>query len=220
FPPPHELGLAEPTSDGGAHDSPGAAERGSAAHRVLERIDFARGPAQLEELLAGEPEAAALRPRLAAFLATPFARELGGLAPAELLREAPFALAAGDATRLLIKGKLDLCLVPATGPVTVVDYKLTARRDDPRHHVQLRIYAAAARALFGRPVRAGLAFLGDPDPTPAIQDTSDAELDALLRRLGEVVGEIAEARRTGAWAKWRPDACRAAGCGFASFCHG
>ncbi len=216
----HELGLAEPAEMAPARGAPGAAERGSAAHRVLERIDFARGPEHLDELLAGEPDAGALRPRLAAFLGTPFARELGGLAPAALLREAPFALAAGDDPRLLIKGKFDLCLVPATGPITIVDYKLTARRDDARHRFQVRVYAAAARALFARPVRVGLVFLGDHDPTPAFEDVTDAELDALLRRLGETAGEIAEARRTGAWAKPGPDVCRAGGCGFASRCHG
>jgi ATP-dependent exoDNAse (exonuclease V) beta subunit len=193
----HDVGLGDPARDASERAAPGAAERGSAAHRVLERIDFARGPAHLDELLDAEPDAPALRPRLRAFLDTPFARSLGALPAAELLREAPFVLAAGDEPRLLVKGKLDVCIVPATGPVTVLDYKLGARRADAAYRVQLSVYAAAARALFGRPVRVGLVFLGDDDPTPEVEDVPDAELDALLARLGEVAAEIAEGRRTG-----------------------
>ena len=100
------------------------------------------------------------------------------------LREVPFAM---DRLGATLRGQIDLILDPAGAGMTLVDYKtsripaaaVAAKAAD--YELQLRLYALAARELFGRlPQRARLHFL-HPDvqydvnlSAPAMQATEAA----------------------------------------------
>src|SRR5262249_12291967 len=98
-----------------------AAERGTLAHQLLERVDLGAWPgsgragraAPAESLGhdASAPAVAAVADRVAAFLDSPFGRTLVAR-PASVQREVPFALAVGHerGTRLLVKGQMDLVI--------------------------------------------------------------------------------------------------------------
>src|SRR5262249_36833600 len=109
-----------------------AAERGTLAHRLLERADFAAAHPSALRALAAElghdpdaPDAAWVCRQVAAFLAGPFGRSLADRAPSAVARELPFAFAIGQEgrTRLLVKGQIDL-VVRDGDELTILDYKL------------------------------------------------------------------------------------------------
>jgi ATP-dependent exoDNAse (exonuclease V) beta subunit len=232
----HELGAEEfgglavgraPRALETADPSWGARERGTLAHRLLERIDLGRGAASLDELLRHEgwdpaalPEDVELARRaVAAFLATPFAASLAARPEGTVLREAPFAFAPrGEGTRLVVKGKMDLVLLEDEGPM-VLDYKLTRPDSTTDHRFQLAAYGAAARALWGGRIRVGLVHLLEARPEPRVETLADAELDRAEARLRELATGLAEARRRDAWAERPANVCRALGCGYLRRCH-
>jgi ATP-dependent helicase/nuclease subunit A len=208
-----------------------AAERGTLAHRLLERVDFAAAPAQREADLGARllvlghdpstPDVADVRRRVAAFLDTPFARGLGARLPGAVRREVPFAFAVGPAAgpRLLIKGQMDLVVADEDG-LTILDYKLIRDAAPDAHRFQLLTYAAAARALW-RParLRVGLVLLGAADPGPRIEAVDDAELDDALARLGDLATALASARQHGSFDGRPIDRCRALRCGYVARCY-
>ena len=153
-----------------------AAERGSAAHRFLQYLDYGKtGTAgQLEaeaaRLAAGGYLSAAEREALdlgaiRKLFASPLGRAMRGAA--ELRREFRFTLLeaaakyfpeapAGD--ELLLQGVVDCCFIE-DGAITVVDFKTDrvtaeeAKTRGERYRGQLRAYAAALRSILGLPVR-------------------------------------------------------------------
>jgi ATP-dependent exoDNAse (exonuclease V) beta subunit len=225
-----DLIAPDPRLDPGPLD---AVARGTLAHHVLERLDLpeylARGAAAIDEALAREghdaplsPEATRVRAAVLAFLATPFGRALAARDPATFAREESFVFsprgADAAATRLLLKGQMDLVLHDADA-VVVLDYKLARAASSRDYRFQLAAYAAAARALWRRPVRVGLVYLLDARPEPVLHELADAELDAVEARLSSLAARLAAARRAGAFSGKPLPECRALACGYASRCH-
>jgi ATP-dependent helicase/nuclease subunit A len=209
-----------------------AAERGTLAHRLLERVDLAawrtRKIAALDELLAAEgrdphdPEVAEVRQRVAAFLDGPYGLHLATRPADSLLREVPFALAVDGAggLRLLVKGQIDLVVFDGPTALTVLDYKFVREASGTDYRFQLLTYAAAARALWGRKPRVGVVHLRERVPVPQLVDVRDDELDACLARVGELGDELARAQKGAAFAGRELATCRALRCGYLHRCHG
>ncbi len=157
---------------------PAAADRGTATHLLLRRLqlDAVRNcpdgglEALLSSALAGSVAAGMPRetadavdvPALARFLRGPLGARM--LASPRVVREAPFELllparevdpAAGSEEPILLQGVVDLCFLEADAWV-LVDFKtdrLSAREAeataDARHGRQVRLYARALRQLTG-----------------------------------------------------------------------
>jgi hypothetical protein len=160
------------------------------------------------------------------FLATPYGRGLKDLGDARVRRETPFVLAL-DAPRvrdfrLLLRGQIDL-LVERDGTIDVVDYKTTHRPKaglEP-YQFQLSCYALAARALVGKdlPVRSGIAFLLDEDPSPQFLAALPAR-ETLGAELVQAAQGLMRAQVEGVFPT-RPRArCVELGCGYVYRCHG
>ena len=228
----HVLGLAEHPSARPAAEASGGDEellgldplrRGTLAHRLLERCDFAARGRDLDALLAAEGYSPAdddvreVRDHAAAFLATPFARRL---ANATIRRELPFLLGiplAKEAT-LYVRGQIDLLVLEAEG-LTVVDYKHARAGDPDDYRLQLDAYALAARRLYPQApaVRVGLAFLKEPDPTPRL--TAAVAPDACERELASLGEMLLAARGAEVWPGREVGVCRRLRCGYVYRCH-
>ncbi|HJU74740.1 MAG TPA: PD-(D/E)XK nuclease family protein, partial [Gemmatimonadaceae bacterium] len=91
-----------------------------------------------------------------AFRANPEVAAL--LGAGTLLREVPFSMVMDDApVRTIVRGAIDLLVVPADGPIVVVEFK--TGRSRPSHERQLALYVKAARALYaGRAVEGRLIY--------------------------------------------------------------
>ena len=146
------------------------AERGVAAHLVMQHIDLAN--AGSEEAVAAEiarlarmgyldaRQAAAVDPGdILAF----FRSELGArvLAAEKVIREFRFSLLcpaglwapdAPEGEQILLQGVVDCCIQEA-GALTVIDFKTDAELVPERHAAQLRAYAAAMERIWQMPVR-------------------------------------------------------------------
>ncbi len=171
------------------------AERGEAVHRFLQRLDLSRPldeaglAAQREEMVRSgfltEAEAAGLAvERLAAFLEGP----VGGLlrqGAGRLRREVSFYMRvpaaevrpelAGTAAgrdHVLVQGVMDAVLVDPGG-VTLFEFKTGTPGDEElaRYQAQVRLYARAARDIYGRPVRAAWLCLLDAGRALAVDVT-------------------------------------------------
>ena len=199
--------------------------RGTLAHRLLERAAFRRDgadPAALDRLLAADgyeakdPLVAEVRGHVAAFLGTPFARGLAGVA---LRRELPFLLSVPyDGGALYLRGQMDLVVLTADG-VIVVDYKHSRTGDPEDYRFQLDAYALAARRLYpaAPSVRTGLAFLKEPDPSPQIAPAPpSAPFEAKLAELGRA---LSAARAADDWAQRPLATCHRLRCGFIYRCY-
>jgi ATP-dependent exoDNAse (exonuclease V) beta subunit len=209
-----------------------AAERGTLAHLLLERVrlsaPIAARSAELNALAqeAGHdpqaPDVQAVRRQVEQFLDTRFGRSLAERPNGAVLREVPFALAASaeGRTKLLVKGQIDLVVLDGD-TATIVDYKLMRSVAEGAYRAQLLTYAAAARALW-RPARiqVGLALLGSRDPTPELVEVHARDLDVTVANLAQLAGALARSRRRGEY-EGRPLAtCRTLGCGYRARCHG
>jgi ATP-dependent exoDNAse (exonuclease V) beta subunit len=152
----------EPLEEGEQRALPGfALLRGSVVHKLFELWQFGKAPVPVDAALAGVgagPEdakrlRAALEKIAADFEAMPLCAELGNATG--LLREHPFVLRMGEG---LVRGTIDAMLAPDT----LIDYKtgdFHAERHE-RYQWQLKLYAAAARALTGTlPTRGVLVYL-------------------------------------------------------------
>ncbi|MBZ4320206.1 RecB family exonuclease [Streptomyces huiliensis] len=203
-----------------------AATRGTVVHSVLERLfdvpaaertpDRARAllPGEWEKLLAARPELAEL------FTGEDGIHEperlAGWLAEAERLVERWFSLE--DPTRLepaerelfvettldsglVLRGIVDRVDVAPTGEVRIVDYK-TGKAPAPRYRdealFQMTFYALVIRRLRGVvPRRLQLVYLGSGDVLT--YDPTEAELQAVERKLRALWEAIALATETGDW---------------------
>jgi ATP-dependent helicase/nuclease subunit A len=199
--------------------------RGTLAHKLLERTSFASDGADLaalDRLLVADgydvkdAAVADVRAHVAAFLGTPFARGLAGVA---VRRELPFLLSVpyGEGV-LYLRGQMDLVVLNADG-VTVVDYKHARLGDPEDYRFQLDAYALAARRLYPAAplVRTGLAFLKEADPTPHIVEAPpSAPFEAELAALGRSLGA---ARAADQWAQQALPTCHRLRCGFIYRCY-
>ena len=199
--------------------------RGTLAHRLLERVPFARDgadPVALDRLLAadgydvGDPAVAEVRAHVAAFLDTDFARGLAGVA---VRRELPFLLSVpyGEGV-LYLRGQMDLVVLTSDG-VSVVDYKHARVGDPEDYRFQLDAYALAARRLYPQApaVRTGLAFLKEADPAPRISAAPpSAPFEVQLAALGR---ELSGARAADLWPQRPLSTCHRLRCGFIYRCY-
>jgi ATP-dependent helicase/nuclease subunit A len=199
--------------------------RGTLAHRLLERAAFRRDGADVaavDRLLASDgydvkdPLVAEVRAHVAAFLDTPFARALDGVAAR---RELPFLLSVPyDGGVLYLRGQMDLVVLTADG-VSVVDYKHARVGDPDDYRFQLDAYALAARQLYpaAPAVRTGLAFLKEADPSPRIAEApSSAVFQAELAELGRA---LSGARAADEWVQRPLATCHRLRCGFIYRCY-
>jgi ATP-dependent exoDNAse (exonuclease V) beta subunit len=199
--------------------------RGTLAHAVLERLDFAHARTEPARALsramdrAGAPHSEDLVGRLTPFVSGEYASRLGELDPRRIERELPFSLAveAGRAT-MILKGQIDL-LVDRGDVLEVVDYKVTSPRGtDPTapYRFQLGMYAEAVRRRVDGQVnvQAKVQFLDGKARLPVLSQVDDVSL--VLPALGQ---SLLEARRSGTYEGREEPSCRAMGCGYVWLCH-
>ncbi|MBL8955287.1 MAG: UvrD-helicase domain-containing protein [Myxococcaceae bacterium] len=218
----HLVGLSEyPTEPRPLELEPGTAvadvrERGTHAHRLLEHVVHGRPNdlAALERDL-GLPEDLEVRSWVDRFLATEFARGLSNVQ-----RELPFVLRLEhQGFTLHLRGAIDLLLHEPGGGATIVDYKSSLRPKDglDAYRFQLGCYVLAARAMLGDvPVRAGISFLREPDPSPELLPDGAAVDSAWLAAQAHA---LVTAQIDGRWQAQPSARCRALKCGYVYRCH-
>jgi len=222
----HVLGLRE-RGTGGLR----ATRLGTAAHGVLEAVDFAAAAdGEIARLVAARPEALALRPSelaaLAADLRAATAALRGEIAAGLAIvgREVPFVLALPAGTpRVFLHGRLDL--LARRGPAHVVrDYKYArpAPASVESYAPQLGAYQLAVRESGAAEVEAELVFLrGGPvvrrlPPLDARREAAELVDAGVALGRGLASGAIdAFPRRPEA-----PAACERLGCGYVRRCWG
>ena len=168
----------EPMEEGEQRALPGfALLRGSVVHKLFELWQFGKAPAPVDAALAGVgvgPEdsgrlRSALEKIAADFEGMSLFKELSGANG--LLREHPFVLRVGEG---LVRGTIDAVLPPDT----LIDYKtgdFHAERHE-RYQWQLKLYAAAARALTGTlPTRGVLVYLDKSRVEELVIRAADAD---------------------------------------------
>ena len=146
------------------------AERGVAAHLVMQHIDFQKtGSAEeiadeIERLrrlgFIDDREAEAVKPEdILAFFRSETGRRL--LGAEHVTREFRFSLlcpariwypAAPAEEEILLQGVVDCCM-EEEGKLTVIDFKTDARIEPEHHTAQLKAYAEAMERITGKPVR-------------------------------------------------------------------
>jgi ATP-dependent helicase/nuclease subunit A len=166
--PPGEKKFREP--DFGKADSPlSGAERGIAAHLVMQHIDFVKTgdrtavASEIERLrqvrFLDDRQAAAVDPEdILAFFCSDIGRR--ALAAERVMREFRFSLlcpaqrwfkASPEGEQILLQGVVDLCL-EEHGALTIVDFKTDAEVEPERYAGQLGTYAYAMERIVGKPV--------------------------------------------------------------------
>jgi ATP-dependent helicase/nuclease subunit A len=241
----HLLGLPEHVRgrravDGGTegpvaadtHIVVGAAEAGTIAHAVLERLPIetfldperaapavarALGSAGVSE---DHPQHAAIAGRAMRFLRTSYARAIAE-AGATMAREVAFVLPIEDEQRraVSLRGSMDLVVAWPDGDVDVVDYKSARTGDTEGYAFQLDVYALAARARFpdAKRLRVGLSFLGAGTGEPIWRELpSEHDARARIAKLG---ADLVNRRWTGAFPRVEIGRCEAIYCGFIGRCH-
>lgn len=145
---------------------------GTAVHTLLEVCDLGTGPTEgeiaevIEDEFGRPPEEGEVgragrlvRSFLESDLAAR-ARDLEGSRPGSVARERRFLLRHED---LLVKGTIDLLLLPEEGHPVVIDYKSGSAKGDgagaDRYAMQMRIYSLAVEGILGRPPEAILFYL-------------------------------------------------------------
>lgn len=146
------------------------AERGVAAHLVMQHIDLAKTNTEAEIFaeiarmarmgFLDQHQAAAADPGdILAFFRSDLGQRL--LAADHVHREFRFSLLcpatlwypqAPAGEEILLQGVVDCCIEEA-GVLTVIDFKTDARVEPERHTPQLQAYAAAMERIFHKPVR-------------------------------------------------------------------
>ncbi len=213
-----------------------ARDIGRAAHRVLERFPLARfgarpAAADIEARLRAEgvpaesPDIASLTSAISTWLDAPYVREARSN-DATILREEPFVLDVPSDVNLSLRGAMDLVVLHSRGSSDVIDYKRSRPRTDlSAYAFQLRTYALALhRRTNGKPVRAGVLFLGENEPLwlQTGGETANFGLEEHERfeeKLVHLTRTFAESRATDTWEGVAIERCRARGCGFVTACH-
>jgi hypothetical protein len=204
---------------------------GSLAHMLLERVDLAAAATDPEAALRA---AAKMCPRypgravlaeVRAVLASRLGQEMVRLPPAQVRREARFALVVGERPRLLLRGAIDLlCLLPERA--MVIDYKRGPPADPQEraaYRAQVEIYALAAQDLTGGhlPVWGGLWFLGEAGNGPRTWRVTPERLAELREELHRAAAGVAGRYSLDGYWEGRPVGhCRATNCPFLQRCHG
>lgn len=150
-------------------------QRGSAAHTLLQHVDYAKTGSEtaLREELSRLTEQKFLTPRQAEsvdlgcilrLFASPIGRRI--MNANRLWREFKFSLLCpaeklfpgGEGESVLLQGVID-CMIEENGEITIIDYKTDRVRGDETlerakgYAKQLEAYAYAAQRMTGRPVR-------------------------------------------------------------------
>jgi ATP-dependent exoDNAse (exonuclease V) beta subunit len=226
----HRVGLESPSLGASTTSWSGNLERGSLAHRILQRLDFSAPVTRqvVEQLfLEGvEPEGASGRElieEIETFASSSIGRDLARVAPERIWRETPFALQLGGGDGALqLRGTVDLMAVLEDGTALVIDYKHERRRrrqPDP-HLFQLSCYALAVRSLLPAEtaLRTALVFLKERGEAAILTaDASDpSEIERQLLDAGRRIGSESD----GAGPSVLPSSgCVARRCGFLRQCH-
>jgi ATP-dependent helicase/nuclease subunit A len=193
-------------------------ERGTAAHKLLEKVVLG-GPVEAQlvdiERAEGLPDDPEVRIWVRRFFETAFARAMQNVR-----RELPFVLRLTDGEFALhLRGQIDLLVLNADGSATVVDYKTSLRPEDglDAYRFQLGCYTLAARALLGNvPLRAGIAFLRENDPSPQLLPPGASVDEAWLAGKAHA---LVTAQIRGDWQGLPEARCRAIHCGYLSRCY-
>jgi ATP-dependent helicase/nuclease subunit A len=211
-----------------------ARARGTLAHEVLARIDFAAArldPGLARRALLGlgvegnTHSVAQILEDVNAFVQSP----LGGIVAASpakrVWRELPFVHAlAGDGFTLHLKGTIDLLFIDAEGVAHVVDYKHAhARGRTARDYAfQLDCYSLAVRAFLPSevPLRSGIVFLRDHDAVPEWRQLDRSELHRFGGSLVGLAQQTLSATASSNWSGHERPICEAMGCGYIYRCHG
>jgi ATP-dependent helicase/nuclease subunit A len=224
----HELGLPEgvsiTTSIAGAGGD--AAERGTVAHAVLERLDFSANAHILEGEIAALVEKFSTASELGAHERAAIVRDLYRYVSANRMnlasqREVPFFMrVADDKATLFIRGQIDV-LIDDGNRVLVRDYKYArAAEESDAYQVQMECYALAAMDAYpARDVSAEIVFLRDEAVAITVKLPP---ADEIRRRLLALAGAILEASRSNEFPKKpaSPAVCRALRCGYVPRCWG
>lgn len=226
----HDLGLPEGEGFGSPGDG-GATAMGTVAHAVLEQLNPALAPRDLEREISRLVDVHSASVPLAAAARRELARDLFRYASGEFLtapgtpaatprREVPFFMSIeDDGLALFVRGRIDL-LRDDGERLVVGDYKY-ARAGGHDYRVQMECYAlAAAEASAGRAVAAEIVYLRERVERRVLELAPPGEIRAHLLAIG---GRIAAARAAGNPAAYpkrptQPRECRALGCGYVGRC--
>ena len=86
------------------------------------------------------------------------------LGSGECLYEVPFSAVLDDFGGTVLRGVVDCVVVPAEGPLEVLEFK--TGRPRPEHQVQADVYARAIGAAFGRPAQSRLFYAQESQTGP------------------------------------------------------
>jgi ATP-dependent helicase/nuclease subunit A len=221
----HVLGLPERSRSGGR-----ITLLGTAAHAVMERVDFADAEADVERRLAASPEALLLGGTESAALAKDLRVAVRALAAEmaaglELVgREVPFVLPLPRRDpRLFLQGRLDV-LARRAGRWLVRDFKYATPSDAAvvQYGAQLGAYQLAVHAAGAEGVDAELIFLRGGTAVRPLPVIDAAAEEAALIETGTRLGAALAENVPEAFPK-RPEArgeCEALGCGYVDRCWG
>lgn len=242
----HVVGLTDHASPDDAREwtltSHAIRDRGTAAHAVLEHLDYeayvgaGSEPERLEVLrstlrpmnvqlprAAREEVLEALR---AALGHSEWSRRLASAqVEGRLERERPAVVhLRGESGEVYVKGRLDMLLTLEQGPTLVLDHKYCARSEAglAPHRFQLAVYALMVQPHAEAWV-AGVFFLKDGGGEPALLQGDGEELEWLRLRLPEIASELTAAHLHDHWPRGDDRSarvCRSEGCAFAQRCWG
>jgi ATP-dependent helicase/nuclease subunit A len=205
-----------------------AAALGTIAHAVLERLDAATPPVDLERVIRGLVDSMAAEAALKRADREALVRDLARYAAIRdredgtiVGREIPFFLKLGDGpTAIFVRGQID-ALIERAAVLVVRDYKY-ARPGGGDYETQLRCYALATLEHHpDRAVSAEIVYLRGDVERHEVALPEPPELRAAISALGHAILD-SRAHRDGpsAWPKKPagPSTCRRLGCGYVARC--
>jgi len=205
---------------------------GTLPQRVLQLIDWQQQGEDLERCLAGlgilreGPQAQELLTWLGRLLRSRWlTTELRHANVQTTLRRAVrYRIPVGTAGQWRLHGVLDICWQNPDGTFSVVDVQLAS--PPPAEHA----WHAARRALLGyvaqqltgntQPIRVGILYLQDADPSPKFETLSHAEIAKALAPLDELTGLPLPAHAFWHAAELPDSMCAQLGCELRGLCHG
>lgn len=200
--------------------------RGIAAHALLEHtpldaVGTPRLPAALRAIAAAE--GLTVSDEVFGWVERFWNTHFGlSMRHARVHRELPFMLRLDDGAgfQLMLRGQIDLLVEQPDGSAQVVDYKTALMPPEglTPYAFQLGCYALATAKFTkpGTPVKTGISFLREPDPSPLFVSAAPG-LEASLATQARA---LAQAQVTGNWPGHPRARCEAIGCGYLYRCHG